>query len=125
MRRIIKNTLSGLGHKDIVECENGEDALEKLEEDEDIVVLIIENDMPKISGMKVVKSIRAQKDASELMIILTSANGNKDIILKSMKEGVNHFIIKPFSPQVLNEKLKKAYADFEASLDDNEENTEE
>lgn len=106
MRRIIKNTLERLGHTDVVEAEHGVEAWEKLSVDESIKVVITDWNMPEMNGLDLVKKIRAEKKYEDMPIIMVTTEGGKAEVITALKAGVNNYIVKPFTPQILKEKLE-------------------
>ncbi len=106
MRRIIKNTLGRLGHKEILEAEDGAKAWETMGKNSDIDVLITDWNMPEMNGLELVKKVRSEDKYSELPIIMVTTEGGKSEVITALKAGVNNYIVKPFTPQVLQEKLE-------------------
>lgn len=106
MRRIIKNTLNRLGYTDILEGENGAQGWEKMNENEDVNVLITDWNMPEMNGLELVKKVRADKKWEDVPIIMVTTEGGKGEVITALKAGVNNYIVKPFTPQVLKEKLE-------------------
>jgi len=106
MRRIIKNTLGRLGHKDVLEAENGAEAWKVLEDEGSIDVLVTDWNMPEMNGLELVQKVRAQDKYSDMPIIMVTTEGGKAEVITALKAGVNNYIVKPFTPQVLKEKLE-------------------
>jgi len=106
MRRIIKNTLGRLGHKEILEAEDGAKAWEVMEQNDDIDILVTDWNMPEMNGLELVKKVRAEDKYSEMPIIMVTTEGGKSEVITALKAGVNNYIVKPFTPQVLQEKLE-------------------
>lgn len=106
MRRIIKNTLQRLGYEDILEAENGIEAWQLLDTTEDIKILITDWNMPEMNGLDLVKKVRADSRYGEIPIIMVTTEGGKAEVITALKAGVNNYIVKPFTPQVLKEKLE-------------------
>ncbi|MEE9464520.1 MAG: response regulator [Candidatus Neomarinimicrobiota bacterium] len=104
MRRIIANTLQRLGYSDIIEAENGVDALDKLE-GKRIDLLVTDWNMPEMNGADLVKTIRNMPEYGDLPIVMITTRGMKDDVVTAMKLGVNGYVIKPFTPDVLKTKL--------------------
>lgn len=105
MRRIIKNTLARLGHKDVLEGEDGLVGWEILDSNPDIDMLITDWNMPEMNGLELVKKVRADERFTDLPIIMVTTEGGKAEVITALKAGVNNYIVKPFTPQVLKEKL--------------------
>lgn len=104
MLRIIRNALREIGYDDIVEAEDGEDALEKLEEnDPDFVVT--DWNMPNMNGVDLSSNIRNHPEYSDLPILMITTRGMKEDVKTAMKAEVNNYIVKPFEPEVLEEKI--------------------
>jgi len=105
MRRIIANSLRQVGFEEIIEAENGVDALEKLEGKE-IDLVVTDWNMPEMNGAELVKTLREMPPYAEVPIIMITTRGMKDDVMTAMKLGVNGYIIKPFTPEILQEKLR-------------------
>ena len=105
MRRIIKNTLARLGYKDVLEGEDGVQGWNVLNENPDTGMLITDWNMPEMNGLELVKKVRADERFTDLPIIMVTTEGGKAEVITALKAGVNNYIVKPFTPQVLKEKL--------------------
>jgi two-component system chemotaxis response regulator CheY len=105
MRRIIKNTLQRLGHKDILEGGDGVEGWNVLNSNPDVDMLITDWNMPEMNGLELVKKVRADSRFIDLPIIMVTTEGGKAEVITALKAGVNNYIVKPFTPQVLKEKL--------------------
>lgn len=101
MRRIIKNSLKRIGFEDIIEAENGRDALEKLA---DVDIILTDWNMPEMDGLEFVKRVRASD--TKIPILMVTTNAAKDDIVEALKNGVNNYIVKPFTPETLKEKVE-------------------
>ncbi|RAX53902.1 two-component system response regulator [Helicobacter sp. 16-1353] len=106
MRRIIKNTLQRLGYDDILEAEHGLQAWELLDTIDDIKILITDWNMPEMNGLDLVKKVRGDARFADIPIIMVTTEGGKAEVITALKSGVNNYIVKPFTPQVLKEKLE-------------------
>jgi two-component system, chemotaxis family, chemotaxis protein CheY len=105
MRRIIKNTLSRLGYEDVLEGEDGLQGWSVLDSNPDMGMLITDWNMPEMNGLELVKKVRADARFADLPIIMVTTEGGKAEVITALKAGVNNYIVKPFTPQVLKEKL--------------------
>ncbi len=105
MRRIIKNTLARLGYKDVLEGEDGVQGWNTLDTNPDTGMLITDWNMPEMNGLELVKKVRADERFADLPIIMVTTEGGKAEVITALKAGVNNYIVKPFTPQVLKEKL--------------------
>ncbi len=105
MRRIIKNTLARLGYDNVLEGEDGLQGWAVLDENPDIGMLITDWNMPEMNGLELIKKVRADARFVDLPIIMVTTEGGKAEVITALKAGVNNYIVKPFTPQVLKEKL--------------------
>jgi len=105
MRRIIKNTLARLGYKDILEGADGVEGWNMIDSNPDVEMLITDWNMPEMNGLELVKKVRADERFKDLPIIMVTTEGGKAEVITALKAGVNNYIVKPFTPQVLKEKL--------------------
>lgn len=107
MRRIVINSLSSLNYKSYVEASDGNEALMKLEENPDVNFVITDWNMPNMTGLDLVKTIRANDKFNHLAILMVTTRGLKEDIIEALKSGVNNYILKPFTPAVLKEKIEQ------------------
>jgi len=106
MRRIIVNTLKRAGFENVVEATDGKDALAKLAS-EDVNFIITDWNMPEMDGLTFVKNVRSDPAIKNIPILMVTTRSVKDDIIEAMKAGVNNYIVKPFTPQTLKEKIDK------------------
>jgi two-component system chemotaxis response regulator CheY len=102
MRRIVNNSLKGLGYTDVIEAEDGKDALAKIE---GIDFIITDWNMPVMTGLEFTKAVRADDKYKHLPILMVTTRGVKDDIVEALTARVNNYVVKPFTPQVLKEKI--------------------
>lgn len=105
MRRIQKNVLEKLGIADIVEACDGKDAFEKVIDNPPDVMLLDVN-MPRMDGFELLKNLRGMDKFSSIKIIMCTSESEKSKIMEAIKLGANNYVVKPFTPDVLKEKLK-------------------
>jgi len=110
MRRIVVNTLKNLGYSDFVEAIDGREALEKLSADENINFVVTDWNMPVISGLELVKSIRSTDKFGKLPILMVTTRGIKEDIIEALTAKVNNYVVKPFTPAILKEKIDQILA---------------
>jgi two-component system chemotaxis response regulator CheY len=103
MRRIVVNALKSIGYDNVVEAADGSDALQKC--DATIELVITDWNMPVMGGLEFVKSLRATPQHSRTPILMVTTRSVKEDILQAVEAGVSSYILKPFTPQVLKEKI--------------------
>ena len=106
MRRIIKNLLKQAGYKNIAEAEDGVAALSILKSQK-IDFIISDWNMPNMNGLEFLKAVRADNELSSLPFLMVTAEGLKENVVLAIKAGVSGYIVKPFTADVLSEKIEK------------------
>ncbi len=97
MRKLVKDFLVKKGYE-VIEAEDGEDALDAFYSDKDISLVILDVMMPKINGWQVCREIR---DTSKVPIIMLTAKSTENDELQGFELGVDEYISKPFNPKIL------------------------
>jgi two-component system chemotaxis response regulator CheY len=110
MRRIVANTLKNLGYTEFVEASDGKDALDKLAADDGIDFVITDWNMPVLSGLELIKAIRSSDSFANLPVLMVTTRGVKEDIMEALSAKVNNYIVKPFTPPVLKEKIEQILA---------------
>lgn len=108
MRRILKNLLRELGFTDVEEADDGASALPLLRSNH-FDLLITDWNMPEMPGLDLVKAIRADAELSEMPIIMVTAEAKREQIVEAAEAGINGYVVKPFTAQILREKLTKVF----------------
>lgn len=108
MRRIIKNVLHELGFNNTDEADDGTTALPMLKAGS-YDFLITDWNMPGMQGIDLLKALRADARLASLPVLLVTAEAKRDQIVKAAEAGVNGYIIKPFTPDTLREKIAKIF----------------
>lgn len=104
MRRIIKNTLQRIGYEDVVEAKDGVDALAHMD---GVNLVLTDWNMPEMDGLTYVKTVRSDSRYDGIPIIMVTTEAAKKEILEAIKAGVSDYIVKPFTPEVLRDKINK------------------
>lgn len=102
MRNIQKNVLAQLGHTEIVEAADGEEAL-KVAEAESPQLILLDWNMPKMDGLTFLKAFRAKNKETPIIMVTTEAE--KSRVIEAIKAGVNNYVIKPFTPDILQTRI--------------------
>lgn len=106
MRKIEKKQIEELGVSDILEASNGEEAFTILTQNPSIDMIVLDWNMPQMNGIDFLKKVRAMPQYKNLPIIMCTSESEKRRVVEAMKEGVTNYIIKPFTKEVLKEKLR-------------------
>ncbi len=103
MRRILVNSLQRIGYSECVEASDGREAVDKF--DSSIQFVITDWNMPNMSGLDLARALRAHPDGKAVPILMVTTRSVKEDIIAAIQAGVNNYIVKPFTPQVLKEKI--------------------
>ncbi len=104
MRRIVANALREIGYTDVVEAEDGSDAVAKLDANP-IEFVITDWNMPNLNGLELTQYIRQHPRHGHLPILMITTRGMKEDVVAAMQARVNNYVVKPFTPDVLREKI--------------------
>lgn len=111
MLRIVRNLLQKLGFTDIDEAMDGTDALAKLK-GRNYGLVISDWNMQPMTGYELLQKVRADAALKSLPFVMVTAESKVENVVAARQAGVNNYIIKPFSAEVLKAKLKTVLGDF-------------
>lgn len=114
MRRIVKNLLKQLGYENIDEAEDGVAALAKLKNG-GYGLVVSDWNMPNMEGIDLLRAVRAEPVVKDIPFLMVTAEAEKEKVIEAIKAGVDNYVVKPFTAEVLKEKLEKI-ADRKPSL---------
>jgi two-component system chemotaxis response regulator CheY len=99
IRRVFKNTLPRIfcDQIEILEAENGKEALDILKSNPDIVLIFLDVNMPTMKGDEFLQIMRANQDYNDIKVIMATTEAEKKTVMKIMKIGANGFLVKPFN----------------------------
>jgi len=113
MRRIVKNLLKELGFTNIEEADDGSTALPMLKQG-DFDFLVTDWNMPGMSGIDLLKAVRADPQLVGLPVLMVTAEAKREQIIMAAQAGVNGYIVKPFNGATLKEKIDKIFERVQA-----------
>ena len=108
MRRIIKNLLRDLGFSNTHEADDCVTALPMLKSG-DFQFLVTDWNMPGMTGIDLLKAVRADEKLRTLPVLMVTAEAKRDQIIEAAQAGVNGYVVKPFTAQALKEKIEKIF----------------
>ncbi|MBA3008833.1 MAG: response regulator [Proteobacteria bacterium] len=106
MRRILKNILKQLGFKNLVEADDGTTAWEILE-NQAIDLIISDWNMPKMTGLELLKKVRADSRYARKPFLMVTAEAQKQNVIEAVQAGVSNYVVKPFTAEAISDKLAK------------------
>ncbi|TKW60695.1 MAG: response regulator [Blastochloris viridis] len=111
MRRIIVNLLRQLGFTNMTEADDGTTAWDKLNS-EHIDLVISDWNMPKMTGIDLLKKVRESEKYKITPFIMVTAEGKRENVIAAVQAGVSNYIVKPFNAATLKEKMTKVIGMF-------------
>ena len=106
MRRILKNILKQLGFKNLVEADDGTSAWEILQ-GQTIDLIISDWNMPKMTGLELLKKVRASDQYKRTPFLMVTAEAQKQNVIEAVQAGVSNYVVKPFTAEAISDKLEK------------------
>ena len=111
MLRIIRNLLKQLGFNNVEEAIDGSSALQKLR-DKDCALIISDWNMEPMSGLQLLKEVRADVKLKEIPFIMITAESKSENVIAAKEAGVSNYIVKPFNAATLKGKLTTVLGNF-------------
>ncbi|MBW1697434.1 MAG: response regulator [Deltaproteobacteria bacterium] len=108
MRKILRNILKQVGFTKIIEADDGTTAFDILNKQK-IDLIICDWNMPKMTGLELLKKVRASGMLKDIPFIMVTAEAQKKNVIDAVQAGVSNYIVKPFTVEQLSEKLKKIF----------------
>ncbi|MFV0286283.1 MAG: response regulator [Demequina sp.] len=105
MRRIVSGILNGAGF-DTVEAGDGREALDQLEAHPDVVLCCIDWNMPVMTGFEFVVEARKRQEWRDITLMMVTTEGEHDQIVRALAAGAHEYVIKPFTPEIMLDKLE-------------------
>jgi two-component system chemotaxis response regulator CheY len=108
MRRIVRGCLKDMGFSEIDEAEDGRLALQMLQK-KGYQLIISDWNMPNMMGIDLLKAVRSDTRLKAIPFLMLTAESQKENVLEAARAGVSNYIVKPFTPEQLEEKLNQIY----------------
>lgn len=113
MRKIITKMLKQIGFTNVVEADDGATAWpliqEAQESGEPFEFIVSDWNMPKMSGLDLLVKIRATEGIKDTPFLMVTAEAEQSNVIKVVQAGVSNFVVKPFKPDTLKEKIQKIF----------------
>jgi two-component system chemotaxis response regulator CheY len=108
MRRIVRNLLQEIGFNQTAEAEDGKSALQLLRS-QPFDFVVTDWNMPGMNGIELLKAIRSDARLAKLPVLMVTAEAKREQIMEAAQNGVNGYIVKPFTAETLKDKLAKIF----------------
>ena len=110
IRRIVKRTVMELGHE-VLEAPEGDTALDVLSKNsEKIQLVILDWNMPGMSGIDVLKAIRSDAKYKDIHVMMLTSEAEQSYVVDALKAGAKNYLTKPFDKDMLNLKIQECMA---------------
>jgi two-component system chemotaxis response regulator CheY len=108
VRMLLVRTLKQLGYE-VEEAANGREALEVIEAgNSGVKLVLVDWNMPEINGLELLKKLRQNPALSSLAVVMVTIETEIEYIAEALEAGANEYVMKPFTPDILVEKLQLA-----------------
>ena len=108
MRAMIRRTLQDLGFRDVRDKPGAAEALEDVRTNR-VHLIISDYNMPDMDGLQFLQEVRKDAVIGKTVFIMLTASAEKEIVQKAAAMGVNNYVVKPFTPAALKEKIERVF----------------
>lgn len=119
IRDLVKTQLKALGFKNILEAPDGEQAMnilvKNLSAGTPIELVVSDWNMPKMTGLELLKYVRGSTEMAQLPFILLTSESERDQVTEAILSGVSQYVVKPFAAKGFEEKLKATWVKHSSS----------
>ena len=111
MRAMIRRALQDLGFKDVRDKGGAVEALESIKSDR-VHLVISDFNMPEMDGLQFLEAVRKDPVIGKTVFIMLTGSADKEIVQKAAALGVNNYVVKPFAPAALKEKIERVFGEL-------------
>ncbi len=108
MRKVVRNMLRQMGIDNVSEAENGDEGFRMAKAGE-FGLIVSDWNMPIMTGLEFLKAVRADENTKTTPFLMVTAEALKENIIQAIQAGASNYIVKPFTPQVFEEKLSAIF----------------
>ncbi|MBB4840112.1 MULTISPECIES: response regulator [Sphingomonas] len=111
MRAMIRRALQDLGFKDVRDKPSAQEALASVKADR-VHLIISDFNMPEMDGLQFLEAVRTDAVIGKTVFIMLTGSSDKEIVQKAAALGVNNYVVKPFAPAALKEKIERVFGEL-------------
>ena len=115
VRAILRRALLTQDFK-VLEAGNGREALEVVEENKGISLVLVDWHMPEMTGLELIKALRRKRELWDLRIVMVTTESDSARVAAALAAGADEYVMKPFTTEVLLQKLEMIGALSSGSL---------
>jgi len=108
MRAMIRRALQDLGFKDVRDKPSAAEALQSVKNDR-VHLIISDYNMPDMDGLEFLEAVRTDPVIGKTVFIMLTGSSDKEIVQRAAALGVNNYVVKPFAPAALKEKIERVF----------------
>lgn len=108
-RMLLKRAVAPLGF-DVIEAENGEDALSKLDTDDPVDVMLVDWNMPVMDGLALVRRVRATRAFADVFVMMVTSESDPKKMARALMVGADDYLVKPVDGEMIRSKLEQTSA---------------
>lgn len=108
MRAMIRRALQDYGFKDVRDRGSGAEALQEVRQDR-VHLIISDFNMPGMDGLQLLEQVRNDPVIGKTVFIMLTGSADRDIVHRAAALGVNNYVVKPFAPAALKEKIERVF----------------
>ena len=105
-RMLLKRAVSPLGFE-VLEAENGEDALAKLDPENPVDVMLVDWNMPVMDGLTLVRRVRATRTFADVFVMMVTSESDPKKMARALMVGADDYLVKPVDGEMIRSKLEQ------------------
>lgn len=111
MRAMIRRSLQDLGFRDVRDKGGAAEALAAVKSDR-VHLIISDFNMPDMDGLELLKAVREDPVIGKTVFIMLTGSSDRDLVQKAAALGVNNYLVKPFAPAALKDKIERVFGEL-------------
>jgi two-component system, chemotaxis family, chemotaxis protein CheY len=111
MRAMIRRALQDLGFKDVRDKAGAQEALQAVKSDR-VHLIISDYNMPDMDGLQFLEAVRGDPVIGKTVFIMLTGSADREVVQKAAALGVNNYVVKPFAPAALKEKIERVFGEL-------------
>lgn len=111
MRAMIRRALQDLGFKDVRDKPSATEALSAIKNDR-VHLVISDYNMPDMDGLQFLEAVRGDPVIGKTVFIMLTGSADREVVQKAAALGVNNYVVKPFAPAALKEKIERVFGEL-------------
>lgn len=111
MRAMIRRALQDFGFKDVRDKADPVEALNAVRSDR-VHLIISDYNMPEMDGLQLLEEVRKDPVIGKTVFIMLTGSSDREIVQRAAALGVNNYVVKPFAPAALKEKIERVFGEL-------------